>query len=329
MAEEALLGALAENPSSRIPSVETLAKELVFALGDPIAGAASLRDLLSQTSATGDDPEDWEGERLPLAVSHPWVPGAFARLLAAATTLPLSWQLAPLLAHDPDVARGAAVACAALTALWPPLGSVLVGGALCVAVALHASTAAPLLLAIVMAITGLIWWATCGIRSKLATPALLLCGCASSPLAASAIAGCALTPAAACATACVGWLLGRLWPSLVAAGFALDGMVDALLYPLATLPALVSLAGCCVAAALCSALTWWRPQTSYAIWGQVLGCIVLVAAQLLAARMENGGIWADPSWGNAGIAVLLSVLVCTACILHGPRDAGMESEDSQ
>ena len=329
MAEEALLGALAENPASRIPSVETLAKELVFALGDPVAGTASLHDLLSQASATDeDDPEDWEGERLPLAISHPWVPGAFARLFAATTTLVLAWQLTPLFTADPTYARAGALAAGALAALWPPLGSLIAGAAFCVAIALRATTTTPLLLAIVMGITLLIWWATCAMGSKLSTPALLLCGCLSSPLAGTAIAGVALTPAPAFFTACMSWFFGHLWPAVLAAGFTLDGIVDALLYPLFTLPALVSLAGCGVAAALCSALTWWRPQTSYAVWGQVLGCIVLVGAQLLAARMENGGIWQDPSWGNAGIAVLLCVLACMACILHGPRDAGVESEDS-
>ena len=113
IAEEALLGALAANPSARIPSVETLAKELVFALGDPAAGARSLCALVSQTPQNAEsDPEDWEGERLPLSVSHPWLPGVFARLVSAAAVLYLAWALAPsLVPGNQAVARGLALGC--------------------------------------------------------------------------------------------------------------------------------------------------------------------------------------------------------------------------
>lgn len=325
VAEEALLGALDEDPSNRTPSVEAFASELTSALGDPAAGAASLATLVNQ--AFGDDAEDelddWEGERLPLAVAYPWLPGVVARLLAAITTLVLAWQLTPLLASRISIAHLAALACAAATALWPPLGSALVVAMLCVAIGLSATTAAPLLLAVVLAVAFVIWWASCGIRSPYTTGALLLAGCTSSPLAGVAIAGATLSPTSAAATASAAWLLGRLWPTLIAGHCALDGQVDALLMPLAEPSALASLAGAATAALVCAAIARWRPQATFAVAGQIVGCIILVAAQLLAARMENGGIWVDPSWANTGIAVLLGVLVCTSCILHGPRDASI------
>lgn len=328
MAEEALLGALAPNASARIPSVETLAKELVFALGDAAAGTSSLRDLLSQAPGSDqNDPEDWEGERLPLGVSYPWLPGAFVRLLTAGMAAAAIWRIVPhLLNQAPTLQLVAAAGCAALGALWPPLACALVAAGLCAAIALSASTAAPLLLAIVLAMGFVLWWGTCATRTHLSSAALLLPVCLSSPLAAPAVAGYALPPLAAAATACVGWIAGRLWPAALAAGFALDGLVEPLLAPLVTPPALVSLAGCMAAALTVSALTRWRPTTSYTVAGQVVGCAVLVGTQLVAARMENGGIWADPSWANTGVGVVLCVLVCMACVLRGPRELDVESE---
>ena len=329
MAEEALLGALAPNPSARIPSVETLAKELVFALGDPTAGAESLRGLVLQIPEEPDqDPDDWDGERLPLAVSHPWIPKAFVRLLSAGLVAYLIWPVAvSLLESDPTVAYGIAGACGLATALWPPLGSLLAGSGLCVAIALHAVGATPMLLAIVMAVVLLAWWATCATRSDLSSVASLLPACLGSPIAGIAVTGTALTPGRALFTAPVGWFLGRVWPVAAASGFALNGMVDGLLAPLASGSTLLALGGCMASAAICSAITWLGTSTTHAVVGQVLGCAMLVGSQLVAARMENGGIWADPSWGNTGIAVLLSVLVCIACVLHGPREQDLESED--
>ena len=324
MAEEALLGALAASPSARIPSVETLAKELVFALGDPAAGTASLRDLLSQTpESSSADPEDWEGERLPLAVSHPWIPKLFVRALAALVTLLAAWPLAQtLFATGSSTAILATGITACASAAWPPLGSALVAGGACFAIVRNATSATPWLLAIVSAILFITWWALCGVRSHLATPALLLPVCLASPITGAALAGYALTPGAACATGLASWLAGRLWIPMRAAGFALDGLVDSLLSPLASPAALLQLAGCGIGAALCSFITWRNPGTGHAIVGQGLGCTVIVASQLVAARMENGGIWADPSWDTVGIAVVCSVLVCLACLVGGPRDAG-------
>ena len=328
IAEEALLGALAANPTERIPSVETLSKELVFALGDPLVGAESLKGLLSQAQETSEDTaDDWIGERLPLGISHPWVPKAFVRLLAAAVTGVVAWPLSPaLFAAEPNLQLAAPIACAAAAAAWPPLGCALVATAFCVAVALKATTAAPLLLAIVLAATFVLWWATCGARSHLSTAAVLLPACLSSPVAGVAVAGTSAAPFAASVTALVSWFVGHIWPVAASAGFALDGIVESLLPAQNPLATLTALAGCVVSAAITSAITWWRTSTGYAVAGQAVGCAVLIVSQFVSARMENGGIWPDPSWANAGIEVVLSVLVCAACVLRGPRQEDPESE---
>lgn len=324
-AEHALLTALAANPAARTPSVEILAKELVYALGDPVAGAQSLRGLLSQTTSDADDdPDDWEGERLPLAVTFPWLPAVFVRLLAAIitglTALPVASAL--FQAH-PTAPLIVPAVCAVLTAAWPPVGALLVLGGACAAIITAATTAAPLLLGIVGAIVLVAWWALCGTTSHLATPALLLPACLASPIVGTGIAGYALTPACAFITGCASWGIGYLTPLILGAHFSLDGMVDALLMPLAAPSILIQVFGCGMAALLCSAITHSSPSTSRAIIGQALACLTVVASQLIAARMENGGIWSDPSWENTGIAVVLCMLVCLACILHGPRDTSL------
>jgi len=103
-------------------------------------------------------------------------------------------------------------------------------------------------------------------------------------------------------------------------------MVDQLLLPLLDAPALISLAGCAFSAALCATITWWRNSTGHDVAGQIAGCAALIASQLVAGRMENGGIWPDPSWSNTGVEVTLGVLVCVAAIMAGPRGPSQESE---
>ena len=329
MAEEALLGALAANPSARIPSVETLAKELVFALGDPAAGLASLRDLVVQSPERAqDDPEDWEGERLPLGISYPWLPTTFVRILTAALTFYAALPVAAaLLPQDRTVHMAAAAMCAALVGMWPPLASALVGAGVCAAIVIHSSSVAAMLFAAVLALSLLLWWVACGVRSDLSSLALLSPLCLVSPLGGTAVAGAAFAPLSAAATALASWIAGTFWPLLQTTGFAIDDQVIPFVTGLATIPSLLSAGGCCLAALLCAAIAWRGDGAWRSVLSQALGCAVVVGFQLLAGRMENDGIWVDPSWGNAGIAVLLSVLVCTACILHGPRGAAHESED--
>jgi hypothetical protein len=62
--------------------------------------------------------------------------------------------------------------------------------------------------------------------------------------------------------------------------------------------------------------------------GQILGCVVVIFFQLLAVRMENGGIWPTPNWSTVGVAVLLGVLVCLALALRGPREFDWEDGET-
>lgn len=63
-----------------------------------------------------------------------------------------------------------------------------------------------------------------------------------------------------------------------------------------------------------------------AVIGQVVGVLVLVFSLFLAARVENGGIWVAPNWGDVAVAIVLSVLLCAAAVARGPLPADGEVE---
>jgi serine/threonine-protein kinase len=333
--EDALLTALSANASWRMPSVQQLVSELVPALGDPERGRASLEDLVSQKEEDQQvDSQDWEGERLPLSIVYPWLPGAFARVLAAGATLTVLWRLLPA-AASAQLLHGSlaalplpllAVAASALTALWPPLGSLVVTGALCATcVALSVDPLTPVIV-IFAGIVCLGWWLICGIRSWLSTPTLLLPFCMGAPIAGAPLAGYAFGAPHAMMSACVSWLAGSLWPGIVAAGCVVDQELPAMLIPLLRPASLFALVGCMAAAGLCATLTRSGTSTTRSVAGQLLCCSILVFTQLTAGRMENGGIWPQPSWASTGVALLLCVSVCVASVLYGPRDPRAESE---
>ena len=60
---------------------------------------------------------------------------------------------------------------------------------------------------------------------------------------------------------------------------------------------------------------------------QIACALLLITSQLLAVRVENGGIWLAPSWETTGIAVVLCVLVSIATVLSGPPLQDLEDDD--
>lgn len=318
ISEQALLGALGPLASMRTPSVRDFEGELTYTLGDEEAGAESLRHLLSQASQDGDSGE-WEGEGLPMAFRYPWVGPLILRATSAVTSglsglVPLAYvfytQSATLL--------GAAI-FAALGAAWPPIGSALVVVTTLFALLTTTTGAQAVLLPLVLAALLVAWWALLGTRDHHATAAVLLPCCLHNPLGGVAWAGAFLPPGEACAATAAGWLLCRVLVLSDATGFVAVDVVGAL-RGLALAPSTwASLAGCLVAAALTSAVAHLRPTSACAVAGQVVGTAALITSQLLAARMENGGIWAAPTWETTGLAVVLGVLLCIAAVLSGPQ----------
>ena len=177
-----------------------------------------------------------------------------------------------------------------------------------------------------MAAATLVWWATVGRKEHLGGLAVLLPCCLPTPAAGAGVAGYALDPGPAAVTGAVGYLLGSLFGCAVDAGFSATVTVAALLAEWSD-PAFWAV---CAGAALCGAVSSavaLRGSVAAGVCGQILGLCLLVGSEVVAASMENAGIWAALDWEAVVIAVLLSVLLCIATVLRGPLFEDLDDED--
>lgn len=319
MTEEALLGALDPNPSQRTPSIADFASEVTFALGDANAGAASIRHLVSQAGQREEDEEGHVAEQLPLFFRYPWIEGTIARLLSMGCVVWIALSVVPSILDGRKASLITAGIMAACAAAWPPLGSALALVLLSAALLTATSGAAPILTAGFLVCLSLAWWALAGIRNRHATPSILLPFVLGSPIAGASYAGAFLKPAHALVTSGFAWATAQVYLTARTEGFAANEVVHRLM-DLALRPECwIQAAGCVFAAFITSAVTRFRPSAICSILGQLLGCCILVFSQLLAARVENDGIWVSPNWDTMGIAVVLCILTTVAVVICGPR----------
>ncbi len=327
-AEDALLRALAPGASGRTPSAEELACELAPSLGDASAGAASLRELLDQSKDDEAEKDlSWEDKHIPLRVKLPWLWPAVER------TLPALLTLACVLAAAPSIPAAqtapmllVAVGVYAATAVWPPVGSLLAVLSAAVALACAHPTNLAFPLAAGIAVAGCLWWAYIGRRDRLATAALLLPCCLGRPVAGAQMAGFALDPLEAAVTGAAGALLGLVFRAGAACDFAATPVADQLATTL-TQPATWVLVAGSAAAALASCLVAMRGSVRAGIAGQGLGLAVLLAFEVFAARVENGGFSFASIWVDCLYAVLLFVVLCLMTVLRGPLFESQEGEE--
>lgn len=326
--EQALREALAAVTSERTPSVRQLASELLPFLGSAEEGAESLADLVGQ-SEEDDAPEDpsWDLRHLPLRTRFPWLEGALARGITALLVFGALRLVLPALAGatPPFATIASLVACAA-SALWPPLGSALVGVALAGALATTTPTGASLPLAALVVAGILGWWAYAGRREHLASAGLLLPCCLPSPMAGAAVAGFALDPGPAALTGAAGYLFGSLFHLAAQTGFAATPTVAALVASWGSPAFWIMVAGSAACAAVSSAVAL-RGTVAAGVAGQSLGLVCIIVFQVFAARMENDGIRAVAGGEVIVLAVLLFVLLCIATVLRGPLFEDQEGED--
>lgn len=329
MAEEVLLQSVSASPSGRLPSVDAFSNELVFGLGDADEGASSIRGLLEQTT---DDEGDGMAERdlraLPVAYRYPWLSGCVARMGAAAGSVLVAYQALPFALGDgPQTTLMGCALVAACAAAWTPLGSILAMAACVCALANGAQGATEVLLPTALGAASLAWWIAIGRSERLAATALLAPAVLVCPGAGAGLAAMALTPLRAAFTSVLAYLFALLFRACLASGFAAGPVAQDLLGQLVTTGTWVAIAGVAAAAGAAGAIDRWRGTVASGIAGQILGLVVLVAAQVVAVRVENGGIWAAPKWSAVAIEVLLTVLLCLATHLRGPRGEGEEVED--
>lgn len=330
MAEEALDQSLDPLPSRRLSSVEEFAHEVSFGLGDAQAGAASIRQLMGQTDEESDEPDVWEGERLSFAEKHPaiahWLPRATSACVSAwaaeqlASALP---QLSALFAGSHAFAAAAGV----LTLLWPPAGSLMVEGALCLSVLFGDEEVAAVLLAPLLLCAVFAWLIHCGRKTAFSSAALLLPSCLAIPASGVALAGTALRPSNAILTSGLAWVLAHVFIAVRSAGPSGAAIARALWGALSSPGSLLGLAGCLLATGICAAISSRHPTTTGHVLGQIAGAALLAFSQSNAARVENGGIWLAPAWETVGVAVVLGVLVSISAFLTGPVLGTQEGDD--
>ena len=327
ISEQALLGALAPLASARTPSVSEFANELTFTLGDISVGAESIRHLLSQTGQRQEDEDVWEGDGLPIYFRYPWVPPFITRVTAALTSGFAGLLSLRFLFVSDSTAWIAAGIFAGVSAVWPPLGSALAIVAALLALLTTTSGAAAILLPLVLGIVLISWWAFLGTADNHSTPTVTLPCCLGSPIAGANWAAAFLSPLQALAAGAAGWLMGTMFLLCIHSGFDAAEIVSQL-PELALRPATwIGFAGCAIAAATGAGLTRIRPTAGFAVTGQIACALLLITSQLLAVRVENGGIWLAPSWETTGIAVVLCVLVSIATVLSGPALQDLEDDD--
>lgn len=320
--EGALLAALEPVASDRTSSVADFADELVPLLGDASEGADSLRELVEQ--AEQDNGSSLRPRRAaPLAVGLPPLGGALARgLTALATFAGLRMALPLIPGIDERVAAASALACCAAGAVWTPLGAPLVVLALAWGVASGAAPATTLAAMALAAVTT-VWWVRVGHGERLSSLALLLPCCLPSPVSGAALAGFALDPGPAAATGALGYVLGTVFHLAVSTSFSPDALLSGLVGCALSPGFWILLAATTLCAAASSAVAL-RGSVTAGVVGQTLGLALVISGAVLAARMENSGIWGALDGTTIVLAVLLFVLLCIATVLRGPLYEGPE-----
>ena len=326
LVETALTDAMSQDPAQRMADVGQFGQIVAGELGDSNAGHLSLQQLLAQLS--DDDRTAGTLPALPpLAQRMPWLSTLTLRAITAACCGWLAWTCMSPLSQDVWWGPGAAVAiCALCAALLPQLGGLLslIGIGASLLLSLPAQGAASgMMLAGAMIAASCSWWALAGRKEPASTAAFLLPAALSSPYAAAPLAGWAMRPAASLATGSLSYIFARILTLVLAAHFDLN-LVCMSLSSLVLHPSFwVGVGGVGLSALLCSALSH-RDSTSLAIVAQILGIALLAFSSAVAGRVENGGIWQAPVWGELALAVLCSVSVSLAILLFGPPDSGVE-----
>lgn len=326
MAAEAIMQAISPNPASRPPSVEAFAQEVAFALGDPDAGAASIKSLMLQSSEeTAEEAEDYLRDQLPLSYRYPWLADVLAR---AASALTVGWATADTAAawagSYPHASLVVACVAAVATAAWPPLGSLLAMGSLAGALLRSTLGAQAILWSIILMTAFGVWWVRIGRLDRLSACSLVLPACVSNPFLAAPLAGFSQRPLAAAASAAFSAYLACVVEAVAPHGFGADAAVSSLTLGQLSPGPLAGYLLVGASAALCALVTrrWGSVRSSVA--GQLTCGGLLLFGQLVLSHMKNGGIWPGATWIHAVLAVLLTVFLCFMAIIRGPLPTAEE-----
>ena len=327
-AEKTLLACLSPEPSSRPSDIGAVSNDLVYGLGNPEDGEASLTSLLSQAEPKHSTTQlNWNADRLPFSYRYPWLWTLLIRSVTALVCGILIWNLVPytnLSFYMPRMAI--TIIAAGISCLWTPFAA---GSfAITFSMALFTTSKTPesvIAAGIIMASVGICL--ILGHTQKVTSLALLMAPVLGESAAASAVAGTCPSTFFAALSSAVAWILTHLLSAAYANGFVINQVIHSFFLNF-NVPSFISFLGCVFAAYVASGVTRSGPSIMRGILGQISGCIIVVFSQFLEARMENGGIWPSPGWENTGVEVLLGVFVCLALALRGSREYDWEDGET-
>lgn len=320
--------ALAPQAQNRSSDVLELADALQ-AYGDAKTGASSIKQLVSQVEETDDEkPAIWE-RRLPAQFAS-WtravtLTGRLAGAVAAIALMVAA--IAPLhLSHAYLAAIGAALGVA--STLWTPLSGASVAVSFVISALSNASfEAVPL--GLIMALLFGAWWIVAALPNRWASAALLVPLALKQPLLAPALAVAVLPPLPAFMTVA----LSQLGIQFLISGF---GQLEIAQVLTTFVPRIASL-GFVLSTLIMNGAAWAasasrqqceaheKPRLGI-ISAQTLVALAEVAAVLVAASMENVGVFASLGARDLALAVGYCGAVCVCHLFLQRTYSAAESE---
>lgn len=327
--------ALDPDPARRPSTIDGFADSVLPFLGDDQQGRQSIADLMAQaTGETGPAEEAWQAAaRVRVYERWPWLGRACERAGSAIVAALVGTRLAPIIARAvaPDAhatgLAGLAVlvlfalgviapSAAGLLAILILFGSLLAAGAYTPAFLLALGTG-----------TVLAAWSRNLRRSELAGSALLAPCALATPFAGAGLCGLSLPPKSAAATSALGYVLYLLTTAATSTSsheaFSREAFTG-----LFTPHTLVMALGLAMAAWV-SSLARKSSHKAAAIAGQLAGFALIAIFQLVALRVENGGIWTEAQGGNVAVALVCSVLMSIAIVTLGPGPSPREDDSRE
>ncbi len=330
---EQIAEALSADAGQRPSTAGELAAAVLPYLGDEDEGKKSVASLMAQATGAPDPYEkDWEvAANPPLTERFPWLPAAFERGLSALACGLVGARCIPsvvaMLGVDASPLACAALsfaAPAALGALSAQAGGVVAGVALAGAL-FSAGVYSPAFLVALLVVAALVGWLlTTSYKAQLSHAALFMASALGSAAGSSALAGASMGVGAAAVTAALGAALSLI-ANAAASNASAAEFVSACVALVTSGGTWVRLAGCALAAAVCALLSK-NHGTGANIAGQTLCAAILIASWLVAARVENGGLWGVPNVGDIAVALGCSLLMSISVAAFGPIPNTWEDE---
>ncbi len=325
MAEEVIMQALSANRSTRTPSVDVFARELVFGLGSPAEGAASIRELLEQASPEERTTEAQVKNALPFAYRHPKLGPTALRIATAALTVPPAMAASAVLFSSDE--RGQALTCAlvaACSAAWPPAAPLLALGMIVFTLLSSAEGAVQASLPIASFVVLAVWWLAAGRKSHLSGLAVLPACLLETPLVAPSVCAFGLTPGCAALTGIAAWCIQAFYAACLETSFNVTHTAPLLHTTMLTNEFFIGMASAGFAGAIGAAITRHWGTVAAGIAGQIICLALIVGTQIATIWMKNDAIWQALNSRAVALGVLLSILACIATALRGPLSADEE-----